>query len=95
MISVRDKRVWCPTYPEIKLRACPNPPTKAILINEVQKLAEMNGKDMGIQDNRIPNKSWLINVLSTLAPDHLIFKKDYLPPVKPVKKEDKVVDNND
>ena len=51
---------------------------------------------MGIEDlNKSPDKLWLIQILSTLKHDHMIFQKDYLPPARAVTPADKVVNNTD
>lgn len=48
-----------------------------------------------MSDNRVPDKAWLVVVLSTLDPDHLIFKKDYMADQKQEKRENKTVNNSD
>ena len=51
---------------------------------------------MGLENpQRLPDKQWLIQVLSIFKPDHEIFKKDYLPPIKEITMVEKVVDNQD
>ena len=39
---------------------------------------------LGFDKQHVPNKSWLLAVLSTIDPTNAMFKKDYLPPnIKP------------
>jgi hypothetical protein len=65
------------------VQPCPDPPTKEYLLSEVQKLATELGIETGINEKRVPDKDWLLVVLSTLKYDHEIFRKEYLPPLKP------------
>ena len=55
------------------------------------------GRTIGDTSKRCPNKTWLIYVLSTLKPDHLIFRKDYLPPPRKMKMSrlENKLDNSD
>ena len=76
--------VWCPRQEAIRIRACPRPPAKAVLVGKFLKL--MKDKSYagsgGLVEGRQPDKQWLLAVLATLSPDDEIFKKDYLPPAK-------------
>ena len=37
---------------------------------------------MGIDDNHVPDKRWLLDMVSTFTPGDEIFKKDFMPPPK-------------
>jgi hypothetical protein len=37
--------------------------------------------DIGAHQTKVPDRSWLIQVLAILKPNHEIFRKDYLPPI--------------
>ena len=51
---------------------------------------------MGLDNpQKLPDKQWLIKVLGGFQPEHEIFRKDYLPPVKEMTMAEKVVDNQD
>ena len=91
--GVRKGTIYCPKYSDLKPKPCPDPPTKEYLLNELVRITTEKGKDIGASDNKVPDRNWLISVLAIFAPTHLIFKKDYLPPVPDTKKEEKVVDN--
>lgn len=45
-------------------------------------------RNHSIDENHLPNKQWLLNVLSTLSPEDEIFRKDYQPPVNRKLKEE-------
>lgn len=54
------------------------------------------GHDLTQKDAKLPDKKWMIQVLSTLNPSHAIFKKGYRPPLSNQKEETTVfVDNKD
>ena len=73
-----SKQYMCPTYAEIRMKACPRPPTKVELINKVKNIAFKNGKqEIGIIEKRTPDKNWL-----TYNPSDEIFDKSYMPPPK-------------
>jgi hypothetical protein len=68
----------CPKYTEVKLRPCPLPPDKEVLIKFAQ--SAVGNKALGIDENHQPDKNWLLAVVSTYNPDCTIFKKSYMPP---------------
>lgn len=83
MAKVRDKTVFCPKYTDIKLLPCPTPPHKQFLLDEISKIEREQNISFGIELCKQPDWQWLIGVLSTMKPQHPIFKKDYLPPLPP------------
>jgi hypothetical protein len=80
LINVMDGSYWCPKVEEIKLRQCPRPPEKRVLLKKFLDL--MEGKATGISEKHSPNKEWLLIMIATLKPEDEIFRKDYLPPAK-------------
>ena len=72
--KVRSGQYWCPLYVDVKLRSCYTPPKKEIVFNQVQKVInDCNLPPFGFTDaNKVPAE-WLMNCLSTLAPDHDFF----------------------
>ena len=51
---------------------------------------------MGLDNpQKLPDKQLLIKVLGVFKPEHEIFRKDYLPPIKEMTMAEKVVDNQD
>lgn len=68
---------------DIKLKACPRPPGKEILLEKFKQIVEDKGwKTVGIDENHFPDMRWLLAMISTHNPNDEIFNKDYLPPVK-------------
>ena len=95
MVKVRSGAVWCPKFSEIRLGPCVSPPKLEYLMNEVVRLSTEKGLDIGATPKNMPDRKWLLNVLSTMDPDHEVFKKSYMPPAPVPRRENKVVDNSD
>ena len=95
MEGVRDKSIWCPLYGDLKPKPCPDPPSKEYLLQEVHRLASEKKYNLGISSKKVPDKAWLLQVLAILNPFHKVFSKDYIPPVRPIAKENIPIDNND
>ena len=73
---------YCPKYEDLKLRPCPVPPPKALIIKEVCKeiADKINPRMVWSIDVRYgPDVEWLMIVLSTLNPEHEFFSKSYYP----------------
>ena len=73
---------YCPKYVDVKIRPCPVPPPKVLIIREVCKeIAEKVGPHMvwTINIRYGPDVEWLMHVLSTLNPNHEFFSKSYYP----------------
>ena len=89
MQGLRYGQIHCPKTDIIKLRACPDPPSKFDVIDALLTEAA-NYKENGIRkpinlgftrDSKcVPDKLWCLHVLSTLNPKHRFFHKDYMPP---------------
>ena len=56
-----------------------------MLINKLMEIAIIKKWDMGITDQLQPNKSWVVDLLTTYKPDDEVFDKGYLAP--PIKKK--------
>lgn len=84
-----ERTFYCLMYDEVRLKPCPFPPTKEVLIRKIREIEQMKEVDFGIKDSAVPDKQWLIMVLSSLKPDDEIFSKNYLPPTRP--KKDRVI----
>ena len=52
MESVRNGTVYCPKYHEIRVLACAAPPTKDVLLGELNSAAQKKGLDLGIDDKK-------------------------------------------
>lgn len=81
LINVMEGATYCPKLEDIRLRACPRPPDKALLVKKFLELMKAQGiKSFGIDEGHTPDKKWLIEIIGTLRPDDEIFRKDYVPP---------------
>lgn len=83
MKNVLMGKTWCPKFADIHVRPCPRPPAKKILLQKLMDTVLLKGiKSVGIDDDHLPGKRWLIDVLASISAEDEIFKKSYLPPVK-------------
>ena len=75
--------VYCPKYTDLKPRPCPKPPTRAILVEEVNKEIHKQFLDrsrcLTTTSQRMPDQRWLLDALSALNPAHLFFTKGFQP----------------
>jgi len=89
---VRENKIYVPTYEDVRLRPCPDPPAKSELIKLVEDAAKKIDKNMGFvtieKKTRYPDKKWLLQVLSTLDSESHIFKKSYVAPLKPPEEQE-------
>lgn len=86
MRNVLHGKAYCPKYAEIKMLPCPRPPTIDVLLKKFHKICkDQNLVLAGVDEIHMPDKKWLMDFISTLAPHDEIFKKNYLPPVKETK----------
>ena len=71
-------------YKDLKIQPCVKPPVKETLVLKIQTLCKKNNLNIAwIDDKHLPNKEWMVSVISTLNPEDEIFKKDYVaPPVR-------------
>jgi hypothetical protein len=82
LIAVREKRILCPMHAEIRLRPCPVPPLKELILGEILKCEQIMGFNIGLskpEDAWLVDSEWLVALLSTMNPDHRFFRKDYKP----------------
>jgi len=88
MLSIKDGAVWCPRYEYLKLRACPRPPLKSLLISELH--LELNSfkekRNTAIDETHQPDVDWLLIALATLNANHRYFAKNYVPSVMETRK---------
>lgn len=80
LIGVMDRTYYCPRAEEIRIRLCPRPPDKNVLLEKFTKLMHDKGLKSGLVEGKWPDKQWLLAIISTLNPEDEIFKKDYFPP---------------
>jgi len=82
LVNVMDGTYSCFKAEEIKVRICPRPPPKDVLLEKFAKLMEKKGLHSGLQEDKYPDKDWLIAMIATLNPEDEIFRKDYAPPAR-------------
>ena len=82
LVNVMDKTYYCPLAEEIRVKMCPRPPHKDVLVAKFSKLMADKNLRSGLQPEKLPDKDWLIAVIATLHPEDEIFRKDYMPPPK-------------
>ena len=81
MVAMWKQEMYCPRYSDVRLLPCPKPPTKPVLISQVNKaiVAKFGDDKKCLQTsaNRGPTNRWLLDVLATLEPAHINFVKGY------------------
>ena len=83
MRNVITGKAFCPKKVDIRMLPCPRQPSKEDLMRMFQELVDANEWRLpGFDEKHVPDKRWLLDVISTFNPKAPIFKKDYLPPVK-------------
>ena len=82
MEKVREGVIWCPKYKDVRLRPCPDPPTKETLMNILAELTTKFKLDFGAKEYATPDKEWLLICISSKDPDNSIFSKSYMPPAR-------------
>ena len=81
LAAVSQAQVFTLNYEEIKRRPCPRPPTRAILMTEIERVLAPMDQQLSLDNSKcMPEKEYLLTVLATIYPDHEIFERDYLPP---------------
>ena len=82
LVGIINGSIWCPLFKEIKLSPCPKPPSKEFLINRLKSYVKKEKKIFDINEKHLPDKTWVLNVLSSFTPNDEIFHKNYVPPAK-------------
>ena len=84
MDNVIRKKAWCPRFEDIKMIPCPTPPNKNVLIDKFYAFIQANKLLLvGVEpEKHVPDKRWLLDVLSSFTPGDEIFAKSYKPPPK-------------
>jgi hypothetical protein len=74
------------------LKPCYSKPTKKVLIQKLEEIAAKNNWVLGFAEENLPNKQWIVDILSTFKRDDEIFDKGYVAPaIKPKKEEEKTI----
>ena len=92
LLEVFNGTCFCPKQVDVKPIVCLYPPTNQHLVEIIASMIEQNGnyqsEEQANQYKRLashmrrhtPDKQWMLFLLSTLNPEHEIFKKGYRPP---------------
>jgi len=98
--------MYCPTYAELKLAGCPEPPSKFIVQQTLREVLNEGAVNLALEDanaaapyfklaaelgTKTADKKWMLDVLSTLTQGrHEFFAKNYVAP----KRNQIVLDNS-
>lgn len=88
MLQIFIGAMYCPKYEEVVVRPCPHPPSKLVLLAEINKEITKSArlgsnKTVPGAGTRLPDARWLLDVLATLNPKHELFSKTYYACNKP------------
>ena len=84
--KVIKKKVFAPKHSDIRLKACPVLPSRNELIAAIRDVERAKRFTLGIPPNGpFPDVKWMVCMLSTYAPNHRFFDKDFYPEPKPRK----------
>lgn len=83
MMAMYRGDIYCPKFAELKPRPCPRPPTRATLVEElnkeIQKRYQSRTRCIVTTTVRMPDQKWLLDALSALNPGHIFFMRNYTP----------------
>ena len=84
LYNILQGNYWCPKYSELRMLPCPKPPLKEALMGKIETLCFNKKLNIAwIDVQHMPDKDWMVAVISTLDPGDEIFRKDYVaPPVR-------------
>lgn len=82
LLGVVASRYWCPRYEEIRLLPCPRPPILEVLYGKLKEVALRDKRTLGMDEQHLPDRGWVLAILSTFKPADEIFKKGYEPPAR-------------
>lgn len=89
LVGILEGNIYCPKIESIKLKGCPSPPSKEVLIAKLLEALKQRGiENHGLDELHLPDCKWLLALLSTLAPNDEIYRKDYRPPPRAKKIEE-------
>ena len=100
LCAIRHGDVKCPKYEEIKIRPCIDPPSKELVVKELLKICRARNPpiELGIATETspgLPDKSWALFILSTFAPNHPFFAREYCAPKRKRAAENSKLNNDD
>jgi len=75
LLQVINNKMWCPLFKDIRLSPCVTPPCKALLLQKLLGYLNKAKLNSGIDDKHVPDKRWLLLILSTFTPKDEISTK--------------------
>lgn len=90
LVQLRDGKFFIPKADDVKVGCCVDPPSKAIVANELHTAMYAVPHEHGANFTVIlratadlikakpPNRDWLLTMLHTFKPDHAYFHKAYV-----------------
>ena len=96
-VMLQTGKVWCPKFDQIKLRPCCKKPHKKDIYLAFKAALARNKLDMGVRRINQVDREYMLEIISTLEPDHAYFKKSFNPVIrkansKPVEYVDNIND---
>ena len=52
--GVLDGSIYCPKFDELKLRPCPKPPQKILILDEIVTILDVSGQTIGSTEKALP-----------------------------------------
>lgn len=90
--GIMEGNIFCPLDSEIRIKNCFCQPTKGFMLSKLSEVAREKRWTLGYFDDVVPNKEWVLRMLSTYKGDDEIFKKGYIAPqVKEMKREERTI----
>ena len=81
LFNILQGHYWCPKTEDLRIKNCVSAPNKDILWAKLQAICVARRLNVAWMDEtRLPDKKWMIDVLATLDPSDEIFRKDYVAP---------------
>lgn len=85
-------KYFCPLDADVRMKNCYSTPTKKALFDKLQSVAKAKNLNLGFSNDNMPNKGWMLVMLSTLNDQDQIFKKSYVAPsIKEKMNEEKTI----
>jgi len=69
--KVFTKQVYCPMSKDVKIGRCKEKKSKIALLEYLEE--DLNPETVGMDEEHLPEKSWLSNTLFTINPNHDAF----------------------
>jgi hypothetical protein len=77
--DIMAKIVWVPHYTEVRIKSCYRPPSKKIVYDALMVEANTCKRNLGTILLVDSDRDWMLNILSTICPNHPFFAKSFIP----------------